>query len=221
MAHVEKDEGNVVELCKDQSITQDMRRRAFVLLVIGRMTSNGLFFSDLQTLFDRTNVSADSFSRVTDGKKGSDRLFPHGAVKFISSHKYPRFALYLKPECLHVPSSPDFPGVDAILRVGSAVIAFVMHVGRHRDVKKLLLEHATDANWFDGRISTVILVYLSPHPSISEDQSASFEHATAIEETGRIKRRRQNEEYPCSFYTVFCATEHFPALKSISFLPDK
>jgi hypothetical protein len=147
METVAKNEALYLGVCAARGTGNDTRGRLFEALVIQRIKSRGL--------------------RLT-GKWGSDEeqddQIHEGSFSHFQGSMLPELP-YVVENTLYIPDSSNFPAIDFFFRTSSTLVAFQVHVSKHKDVGNRLLGMCRVAGWFEKK---VVLIYLSPTAKAAE-----------------------------------------------------
>ena len=209
MQYIKRKEENLLVVCDNPRTTTDTRGRLFEMIALRRLSSRGLKGNDINKLIQAINPEKSL------PKFEAQVLLPAGPVQYIQGNGFPTFLPGGSRASLYIPTSPNYPAIDAIVHTEEVAIAFQAHVSDHKDVKDSLLSNARAAGWFSGAISTIVLVYLSPHPNIANALRKKLGTKAWMVEKGR-RTFSGNCEYDVDVFTFFCSTNEFT---TIGFIP--
>jgi hypothetical protein len=153
MKHVEEQETMYLTVCSISETTADTRGRLFEAIAIQRIKSRGLILRDA---LGRQGQEVEVKVQV---KQGVFSRFPGSALPNIAD---------VIDDTLYVPDSCNFPAIDFFARTGSTLVAFQVHVSKHKDVVSTLLGMCRSAGWFNDKSNIVALIYLSPNAKSKE-----------------------------------------------------
>jgi hypothetical protein len=149
MANVEKLESLYLSVCRSPETTNDTRGRLFEAIAIQRIKSRGLKVSGT---WGCTKVHEVKVER--------------GNIQHFSGSKLPHHSQVME-NTLYIPDSSNFPAIDFFFRTKSTLVAFQVHVSKHKDVSSKLSGMCRNAGWFEN-FNTVVLIYLSPDEASEE-----------------------------------------------------
>jgi hypothetical protein len=138
MAYVSANERHLLHVCALRETTPDVRGRLFKAVVIQKIISSGLEFT-----WENSTLCIDA-----------------GRVQRFAGSSLPPYST-VQENVLYVPDSMEFPAIDFFACTGGFVVAFQVHISKHKDVGPRFLGMCHKAGWLQPNV-TVVLIYLSP-----------------------------------------------------------
>ena len=191
MTYVAENETNLLTVCKDPEVTNDVRGRLFELIVIARCQRESIV------------ISGDPDTDVLPATVDSGTTFQGQALPEPSS----------MTSTLFIPINLNFPAIDIIWKSGRDVWGIQVHVVGHKDVLAKFREMCKAKGW-DKAFDNIHLLYLSP----CDDAMAQL---TCIPpQSRRVKRPRTSKGTPVVIQVSAETKDKFPFLADIQWSPS-
>jgi hypothetical protein len=144
MEHVEQREAKYLEVCAQGEVDNGTRSRLFEAIVLRRIKADGLSCSGEW------------------GGVPEEIQINGGEFKWFSGSKLPTFAAMSGHDgTVYIPESPSFPAIDFFVRKENTLVAFQVHISKHKDVANTFSGLCREAEW--SRFNKIVLIYLSPN----------------------------------------------------------
>jgi hypothetical protein len=149
MKHVERREATYVDVCVQGEVDNGTRGRIFEAIVLHRIRLHGLSFSGEW------------------GGAHEDIQITGGEFKWFSGSKLPTYAdMSCREGTVYIPDSASFPAIDFFIQKGNTLVAFQVHISKHKDVANTFSGLCRDAQW--SRFNKIVLIYLCPNRASQE-----------------------------------------------------